>query len=79
MTDRHTQSTEAIQNAWDFWLSQHDVSVPDRIEAAVRDATAAWLRVNTGELLDRIAAEVAKRIPPAPGDDDPANGVPDEA
>ena len=67
MSDRHTQAAEAIRDSWDFWLSQHPVTVGDLIEAAVRGATDAWLKANTDELLDRIATEVAKRIPPPSG------------
>jgi hypothetical protein len=64
MTDRHAQASEAIRDSWDFWLSQHPVSLGDIITDAVKDATAKWLGSNTDELLNRIAAEVAKHIPP---------------
>jgi hypothetical protein len=43
-----------VQDAWDFWLSQHPISVPEIIEAAVRKAVADWLDQHTDELLDRI-------------------------
>ncbi len=67
MSDRHQQASEAIGEAWAWWLSQHPVSVSDIITDAAENATAKWLASNTDELLNRIAAEVAKRIPPPDG------------
>lgn len=52
-----TKAQIAIRDSWDFWLSQHDCSVPDTIEVAVRDAFAAWLDEHT----DEIVAAIAKR------------------
>ena len=73
MSDRHTQASEAIRGSWDFWLSQHPVSVGDIITDAVKAAAAEWLASNKDELLNRIAIEVAKRTPPpgAAGDGTP--------
>ena len=70
VTDRRAQASEAIGEAWAFWLSQHPVSLGDIITDAVKAATGEWLASNTDQLLHRIASEVAKRIPP-PG---PAGG-----
>ncbi len=69
MSDRDAQASEAIRDAWGFWLSRHPVSLGDIITDAVKAAAAEWLASNTHELLNRIAAAVANRIPPpAPAD-----------
>lgn len=36
-------TSEAVREAWDFWLSQHDVSVPEVIKDAVKDSWDFWL------------------------------------
>jgi hypothetical protein len=59
--DRHDAITKGVTDAWDFWLSQHDVTVPDTIEAAVSTATRAWLDGHTPELIEAIAKAVADR------------------
>lgn len=54
-------SGEAIQKgvteAFDFWLSQHDVTMPACIEYAVEKAMKAWLEEHTEEIIERIAAK----------------------
>ena len=76
MTDRHAQASEAIRDSWDFWLSQHPVSLGDMITDAVKAATGEWLASNADELLDRIARAGANRIPPhgPVGDNDHTEG-----
>ena len=76
MSDRHAQASEAIEEAWGFWLSQHPVSLGDMITDAVKAATGEWLASNTDELLDRIARAAANRIPPhcPVGDNDQTEG-----
>lgn len=64
MSEHHARATEAIRDAWGFWLHQHPVSLGDIISDAVKTAVAEWLTSNTDELLNRIAAEAAKRVPP---------------
>jgi hypothetical protein len=60
MTEKNIKAvTQGVTDAWDFWLSQHDVSVPDRIEAAVGDAFKAWLDQHTAELIAAIAEAAA--------------------
>ena len=49
-----------MTDAWDFWLSQHDVTVPDRIEAAVTTAVRGWLIDNAPQLIKSIAEAVAR-------------------
>ena len=70
MSNHSAQASEAVRDSWDFWLSQHPVSLADIITGAAKAAASEWLASNTDQLLDRIAGEVAKRIPP-PG---PAGG-----
>jgi dihydroneopterin aldolase len=53
--------TAGVRDAWDFWLSQHDVSVPDRIEDAVRSAVEQWMNDNADRLIERIAERVAEQ------------------
>ena len=53
--EKAKQAAEAIENAWVFWLSQHDVSVPETIEAAVQKAFSRWLNENKGEIIAAIA------------------------
>jgi hypothetical protein len=52
---------KGVTDSWDFWLSQHDVSVPDTIEVAVRGAVQVWLEANTPALTAAIAKAVADR------------------
>ena len=55
---------ESIEAAWGFWLTQHPVSLDNMVTGAVEAAIRKWLESNTDELLGRIAAEVARRVPP---------------
>lgn len=61
---------EAITDAWCFWLSQHDITVPDCIELAARHAITDWLDRNPEVLADAIARRFADQ--PAPDADGPA-------
>lgn len=56
--------TKGVIDAWDFWLSQHDYTVPELIEDAVHGATRAWLNANTPALIAAIAEAVANRHAP---------------
>lgn len=50
--DKRTDKvTAGVTEAWDFWLSQHPISVPELIEKAVRDATTAWLDQHGEDIL----------------------------
>jgi hypothetical protein len=35
-----------VRDAWDFWLDQHPISVPEIIQLAAREAVADWLDVH---------------------------------
>jgi hypothetical protein len=61
MTNKSEDVTKGVENAWDFWLSQHDITVPAAIENAVGTAFGAWLNAHSDELIAAIAVEVAKR------------------
>jgi hypothetical protein len=61
-SDREDVTHEAIRDAWDFWLSQHDVSVPLIIEQAIKSAVMTWLEEHTDELLNRVATEIVEEI-----------------
>jgi hypothetical protein len=59
---------QGVRDAWDSWLNEHSVSVPDLIEAAVKDATTRWLNRNGDDLfkdavsqwLDKNGAKIFK-------------------
>lgn len=44
---RHDDIIKAVSDSWDFWLSQHDVTVPRCIEDAVDRSVSSWLDENT--------------------------------
>ena len=52
---REDSTRKGVSDAWDFWLSQHDVSVPETIFAAVEKAVRGWLDDNTDALIAAIA------------------------
>lgn len=50
MTDNDEAVKAGISDAWDYWLSQHDVSVPEIIHDAAKDAVTRWLDANGEEV-----------------------------
>lgn len=56
---RLNSTAKGVADAWDFWLSQHDVTVPDCIIEAVKAAFTAWLDRNRDEVVAAIAGRVA--------------------
>lgn len=68
MADKAADAADGVRDAWDYWLSQHPVSVPEIIEKAAEVSFGKWLSLNADELMDRIAREVAKRVPPPAGE-----------
>jgi hypothetical protein len=63
--DAEYQATErGVRDAWDFWLSQHDVSVPATIEVVVKDAVDAWLDRYGEDLFTAAVEKVAKENMP---------------
>lgn len=61
-TDKLNDIARGVADAWDAYLTVHDVSTPDRIEIAVKKAFDEWLDANTDELIERIASTVAKNM-----------------
>jgi len=55
---KDTDAKKGVESAWDFWLRQHDVSVPDIIETAIKETFDTWLAVHTDDIMDRVHAAV---------------------
>lgn len=63
MINTRTDATiKAVTDSWDFWLSQHPLTVPHCIESAVRDAMKAWLDEHKDEIIAAIATKAAAAI-----------------
>lgn len=60
-TDRYKATTEGVRDAWDFWLSQHDVSVPETIAFAVKNAVNEWLNRHGDDLFREAIADALRR------------------
>ena len=45
---------EGVTEAFDFWLSQHDISFPDLLEEAIKQAFREWLNDHEGVVLAMI-------------------------
>ena len=60
MSKELTDTASGVANAMDFWLSQHDVSVPETIAAAVEDAMRGWLDDHAAELVAAIAEKASE-------------------
>jgi hypothetical protein len=56
-------AAQGVADAWDFYLSQHDVSVPDMIERAVEKAWTEWLEAHSDDIIAAIAEKAAGCIP----------------
>jgi hypothetical protein len=54
---------EGVKDAWDFWLSQHDVSVPDLIHDAVSKVFTSWLDDHEEQILETIARQKLLLVP----------------
>jgi hypothetical protein len=49
---------EGVEEAFGFWLSQHDVSTPECVIEGVKQAAAEWMEKHTDELVVEIAGRV---------------------
>lgn len=47
--------TDGVRRAWDGYLAEHGVTVPDLIESAVQAAWREWLAEHTDEIVAAIA------------------------
>ena len=62
--DKYEATRQGVKDAWDFWFSQHPVSVPEIIQDAVKVAVREWLDEHSAEILEAIS----RRVPPTPED-----------
>lgn len=53
--------TKGVADSFDFWLSQHDISTPEVIQAGVERALGGWLASHSDELIAAIAKAVADK------------------
>ncbi|RST13466.1 hypothetical protein [Streptomyces sp. WAC05950] len=53
--------TKGVTDAFDFWLSQHDISTPEVIQAGVERALDGWLVSHSDDLITAIAKAVADK------------------
>lgn len=63
--DKLDKVTRGVTEAWDFWLSQHEVTAPGAVENGVEAAFAEWLTNNTDTLISAIADRVATTMNPS--------------
>ncbi|MEU9516612.1 hypothetical protein [Micromonospora sp. NPDC048169] len=56
---------DGAAEAFAFWLSQHQVTVPQVIEDAAERAITSWLNAHTDELAEAIAAKLRPIDPEA--------------
>lgn len=57
MTDNDEAVKAGVSDAWDYWLTQHDVSVPEIIHEAVKDAVTRWLDAHGEDVLKTALRE----------------------
>lgn len=55
---RSDNTRDGVAEAFAFWLSQHDVTVPQVIEDAAERAITHWLNAHTDELIEAITAKL---------------------
>lgn len=48
-------ASDGIERAWDFWLSQHPISVPEIIQEAVEKVVRRWLDDHSDEIIAAVA------------------------
>jgi DNA-directed RNA polymerase alpha subunit len=71
-TERNQKGiAKGVEGAFDFWLSQHDVTTPDCIVEGVKQAVAEFLEKNAKEIIAAVAGSIrepsaAKAIPAQP-------------
>lgn len=52
MAPKHEDVHAAVRESWDYWLADHDVSVPNTIEEAVEKAFNNWLNRHGSDLIE---------------------------
>jgi hypothetical protein len=58
MATRENNTRLGVEDAWDFWLSQHEITVPDCIVEAITKAFSESLVENKEAVLAAIARGV---------------------
>jgi hypothetical protein len=58
--ERDEAIAKGVRDAWDFYLSQHDISTPDLIEKGVRDAWDFYLSQHDISTADHIEDALMK-------------------
>ncbi|OZE03182.1 hypothetical protein CH249_15435 [Rhodococcus sp. 05-2255-3B1] len=66
--DKLDKVTRGVTEAWDFWLSQHEVTAPAAVESGVEAAFGEWLTKNTATLIAAIAERVAQNVNSSAGE-----------
>jgi hypothetical protein len=56
---RLSETAKGVESAFDFWLSQHDISVPEMFETAIKQAVTNWLDDNEDRIIEAIATAIA--------------------
>lgn len=59
---KQTETSKGVESAWDFWISQHPISVADIIEEAVKKSFAAWLEAREDDFMQKLAKLVADEL-----------------
>lgn len=60
--DRYQDATiQGVRDAWDFWLNQHPVSIPDLIQDAVRAGVSYYLDSFTPETWANIVSKAVEK------------------
>ena len=52
---KQTATERGVTEAFDFWLSQRPITVPEIMEAAIKAALKEWLDDNHVEIVEAIA------------------------
>jgi hypothetical protein len=56
VTVKLNQTGLGVRDAFDFWLSQHDISVPEMFQQSIKAAVEAWLDNHSNEIIEAIAS-----------------------
>lgn len=62
MSAEHDAIQKGVSSAWDIWLSQHDYSVPDRIEDAVKASWSEFLNAHAEQIIERITGPTSDEL-----------------
>ena len=64
MSGKPSATSEGVERAMDFWLSQHPVTMEDVIMVAVEQAVSKWLNANSDEVVAAIAKQAVYMVQP---------------